>query len=194
MVAYVFQRLLDRGVPASKDVSAVKDWFRDNTVKTSQKRILTGDVNRQSNKPYPGRLCMFTYIAKGKDTLKYYDRFPLVFPIDIKADGFMGLNLHYLPPPERAKLMDALWPYINDDKLPDSARLKITYQILKGASRLKYYKACIKHYLNTNVMSRFVQIDPSEWNMALFLPTERFVGRSKNIVFAESIRKANGVN
>jgi hypothetical protein len=189
MVAYVFQRLLDRGVPTSKDVSAVKDWFADNTVKTSQTRMLTGDTNRQSARPYPGRLCMFTYIAKGKETLKYYDRFPLVFPIDIKADGFMGLNLHYLPPPERAKLMDALWPYINDDKLPDSAVLEISYKILKGAARLKYYKPCIKHYLNTNVMSRFVQIDPSEWNMALFLPTERFVGRSKNIVFNESMKK-----
>jgi hypothetical protein len=189
MVAYVFQRLLDRGVPTSKDVSAVKDWFADNTVKTSQTRMLTGDTNRQSARPYPGRLCMFTYIAKGKETLKYYDRFPLVFPIDIKADGFMGLNLHYLPPPERAKLMDALWPYISDDKLPDSAVLEISYKILKGAARLKYYKPCIKHYLNTNVMSRFVQIDPSEWNMALFLPTERFVGRSKNIVFNESMKK-----
>ena len=189
MVAYVFQRLLDRGVPSSKDTSAVRDWFKDNTVAVSQNRILTGDVNRQSNKPYLGRLCMFTYIAKGKETLKYYDRFPLVFPIDIKADGFMGLNLHYLPPPERAKLIDALWPYINDDKIPDTARLKITYQILKAAGRLKYYKPCIKHYLNTNIMSRFVQIDPSEWNMALFLPTERFVGRSKNIVFNESIKK-----
>ena len=158
MVAYVFQRLLNRGAPPSRDVSKVKDWFADNTVRVSQNRILRGDVNRQSNRPFPGRLCMFTYKAKGQKTLPYYDKFPLVFPIEIKNNGFMGLNLHYLPPPERAKLMDALWP-------------------------------CIKHYLNSNVMSRFVQIDPSEWNMALFLPTERFVGRSKNIVFEESLRK-----
>ena len=41
-------------------------------------------------------------------------------------------------------------------------------------------------------MSRFVQIDPSEWNMALFLPTERFVGRSKNTVFNESRQKVRG--
>ena len=192
MVAYVFQRLLDRGIPATKNVSAVRDWFKNNTVAVSQNRILTGDTNRQSTKPYLGRLCMFTYMAKGKDTLKYYDRFPLVFPIDIKANGFMGLNLHYLPPTLRAKLMDALWPYINDDSLSDSARLKITYKMLKGVAGLKYYKPCIKHYLNTNVMSRFVQIDPSEWNMALFLPTERFVGRSKNTVFNESRQKVRG--
>ena len=189
MVAYVFQRLLDRGIPPSKDVSKVKDWFADNTVRVSQNRILTGDVNRQSNKPFPGRLCMFTYKAKGQKTLKYYDRFPLVFPIQVKGNGFMGLNLHYLPLPERAKLMDALWPYISDDQMPDNAVLEVSYRILKSVSRLKYYKPCIKHYLNSNVMSRFVQIDPSEWNMALFLPTERFVGRSKNIVFEESLRK-----
>ena len=73
MVAYVFQRLLDRGIPATKNVSAVRDWFKNNTVAVSQNRILTGDTNRQSTKPYPGRLCMFTYVAKGKDTLKYYD-------------------------------------------------------------------------------------------------------------------------
>ena len=178
MVAYVFQRLLDRGIPATKNVSAVRDWFKNNTVAVSQNRILTGDTNRQS--------------TKGKDTLKYYDRFPLVFPIDVKANGFMGLNLHYLPPTLRAKLMDALWPYINDDQLADTASLKISYQILKNIAGLKYYKPCIKHYLNSNVMSRFVQIDPSEWNMALFLPTERFVGRSKNTVFNESRQKVRG--
>ena len=57
------------------------------------------------------------------------------------------------------------------------------------ASRLRYYKPCIKRYLNSHVKSRFVQIYPEEWNLAIFLPTERFTGSSKGKVFSDTIGK-----
>jgi len=85
--------------------------------------------------------------------------------------------------------MDALWNYIDDDKLSASARLQLTYNTLKAAGRLRYYKPCIKRYLNSNIRSRFVQIDPKQWNMALFLPTERFQKASKNKVYKDSQEK-----
>jgi len=86
-------------------------------------------------------------------------------------------------------LMDALWNYVDDDKLTANAKLRFTYNTLKQASKLRYYKPCIKRYLNSNIKSRFVQIDPQQWNMALFLPTERFKGASKSKVYNDSSRK-----
>ena len=97
--------------------------------------------------------------------------------------------MHYLHHGHRALLMDALWKYVDDDKLPENAVIQLTYSTLKQASKLRYYKACIKRYLNSNIKSRFVQIDPQQWNMALFLPTERFTGASKSKVYNDSSRK-----
>ena len=189
MVSYVFQKLLDRGAPeALKNVSTAQDWFADNTVRVSQGDMMRGGGTLTS-RLVPGRLCMFSYDAKTKDTLPYWDKFPLVFPIDAQNNSFLGLNMHYLRHGHRAMLMDALWDYVDDDKLPESAIIQLTYRTLKQASKLGYYKACIKRYLNSNIKSRFVQIDPQQWNMALFLPTERFAGASKNKVFNDSSRK-----
>ena len=60
--------------------------------------------------------------------------------------------------------------------------------VIAAASKLKYYKPCIKRYLNRHVKSRFVTIYPEEWNLAIFLPTERFNVR-KGQVFSDTIGK-----
>ena len=51
-----------------------------------------------------GALYFFVYDPKTKADLPYYDRFPLVLPLKREPDGFLGLNLHYLPIPLRIKL------------------------------------------------------------------------------------------
>ena len=45
-----------------------------------------------------GNMYMFRYEPKLKESLPYYDRFPIVFPIEPYSDGFLGLNFHYLYP------------------------------------------------------------------------------------------------
>src|SRR5882672_6183900 len=45
-----------------------------------------------------GQLVMYSYDPKWKDVLPYYDRYPVVIPIELKPDRMLGLNLHYLPP------------------------------------------------------------------------------------------------
>ena len=54
------------------------------------------------SKPLSGRMFHFLYDPKGKKTLPYYDRFPLIFMVEKAKGGFYGLNLHYLPHKERA--------------------------------------------------------------------------------------------
>lgn len=190
MASYIFQDLLSKAPTSIRNnVADARSWMQDNVTTVTTNKILSGDRQRMTNSPTPGRMYMFSYDPKTKEKLPYYDRFPLIFPFDSAPGGFMGLNLHYLPPLARAKLMDGLWPLIDDDKLSPGSKLNISYQTLKRASRLRYFKPCVKRYLNNHVKSRFVTVYPEEWNIAVFLPTERFAKASKASVYADSIGK-----
>lgn len=122
-----------------------------------------------------GKMYMFMYDAKHKDTLPYFDIFPLVFPIHFYNDGFLGINLHYLPPGERAALMNALYSTANNQKYNASMKLNISYSILK-ASSLKFsgFENCVKRYLTSHLRSSFHYVNPTDWDKALLLPLQRW--------------------
>ena len=140
-------------------------------------------------RPLLGGMYMMLYDAKTKAKLPYYDKMPLIFPYRRVPGGFMGLNMHYLPLQLRAKLMDALYDTANNTSYDETTRLKISYKILDKAAKYKAFQPCLKRYLNSQVQSKFMYIYPSEWDIALFLPTERFVGATKATVFADSRRQ-----
>lgn len=136
-----------------------------------------------------GKMYMFVYDAKNKDTLPYYDAFPMIFPIEFYGDSFLGINLHYLSPVLRAKLMDALYTTINNKKYDNTTKLRMSYQTLASASRYKWFKPCVHKYLFSHVGSAFIYVAPDEWDFALMLPTERFKGATKQQVFKDSLEK-----
>jgi hypothetical protein len=100
--------------------------------------------------------------------------------------------MHYLPLQLRAKLMDALYQTANNDSYDESTRLRINYNILNSSSKFRHFKPCIKHYLTGQVKSRFLYVYPSEWDIALFLPLERFEGANKSTVYADSRKIIRG--
>ncbi len=136
----------------------------------------------------PGGMFMYFYDPKTKDTLPYYDKFPLTVIVGPAAGGFTGLNLHYLPMQLRAKLLDALLDVSSDKKYDDKTKFNISYNMLKRASGMKYFKPCFKRYLTANVKSRFARVPASEWEIATFLPTASFEKASKTAVWADSRR------
>jgi hypothetical protein len=190
MASYIFSDLLSKA-PASIKTNAAdaRTWLSSNMRQVRQSRILQGDRSRLEDHVSIGGMYMFVYDPKTKEKLPYYDKFPLIFPFKDADGGFLGLNLHYLPPVARAKLMDALWPHIDNDDLRQDRKLEITYRILNGSSRYRHFKPCVKRYLNNHVRTRFVRIYPEEWNLAVFLPTERFAKTSKGTVYRDSIGK-----
>lgn len=137
----------------------------------------------------PGRMYMFFYDAKLKETLPYWDKFPLILPFRKVQDGFYGINLHYLSYPMRFKLLGALHEYATDEKINEQTRLKINWNTLINLSRVAPVKACVKHYLNDHVQSRFLNIKYPDWITASLLPVEKFVGATKQDVWKNS-RKA----
>lgn len=133
-----------------------------------------------------GRMYLFPYDPKWKATLPYYDTFPLVFPYDIRGDRMFGLNMHYLSPFFRAKLLDALYDTLSNDKYDKSTSLKINYDILKGASQFKLFKPCIHSYLYSHVEGPFINISPKMWDYTLMLPSQRFKKKSADYVWLQS--------
>lgn len=160
-------------------------WFRTNVKKLSidpstiMREEKANLVNNWASTGI-GQMYMAYYDPKHKETLPYYDRFPLIIPIERYPDGFLGLNLHYLPIPLRARLLDALLD-VADDK-----RMEVSYNLLKSAARYKYFKPCLKRYLGKHFRSRFVKVNPEAWPVAAFLPVEKFEKKSKTAVWKDS--------
>ncbi|MCA6385861.1 MAG: hypothetical protein IM620_20520 [Cytophagales bacterium] len=86
--------------------------------------------------------------------------------------------------------MDALYTTINNKKYDDSTKLNISYSILKQASSMRLFAPCFKRYLFSQVKSRMIYIPPSEWDISLFLPTQRFKKAPDDQVWRESSEKA----
>lgn len=175
----VFDKILLDGirkghVPAREKKS--REWFREQAgkVSTTGMQIKEQSGDRMRSSMGIGRMYFFFYLAKHRKTLPYYDRFPLIFPFRVFKGGFMGLNLHYLPPPLRAKLMDALYEITNNKRYDESTRLKLSYNLLANAAQYKAFRPCVKQYLRKQMGSKLIRVEASEWDIALFLPVEQF--------------------
>jgi hypothetical protein len=198
-MAYIFQRLANKATKAGidpKNVADARQWFRDAAMQVSsvntKQVIATADpsaIFQSLSANSIGKMYCFFYDPKHKKTLPYYDRFPIIFPIEFNNGSMLGINLHYLPPVIRAQLMDALFSTANNDKYNKTTKLGLSYSILKGASLGDLFKPCVKRYLFSHVRSKFMYVSPERWDMAALLPMERFVKASKDKVWAESLEK-----
>ena len=169
-------------------------WFRDKVRELgdvpSRQLIREGVV---TSRPSFGRMNFFMYSPKYKDNrnvLPYYDRFPLIMPIEPmqeNRDGFMGLNFHYLSIPMRLKLLNVISEYANNDNMDDSTRIRLTWNRIK---RNPMVRPTIKRYLYDHVQTPFRRIDADEMMVAVLLPVQQFVRATENKVYADSRRMA----
>jgi len=192
MATELFTNLLETAVDPSSRTLAANMWLREQAksvrVVQNPKQLVTKQSDRLVTSLTVGRMYLFMYDPKMKDELPYYDRFPLIFPFRRVKGGFYGINLHYLPHVLRARLMDNLYTLANNTNNDDSTKLRLSYALLNKAVRFRYFKPCVKHYLNTQVRTRFLWVPADQWETALFLPLERFVGATKQQVWRDSRR------
>jgi hypothetical protein len=164
-------------------------WFREKLrymTGLSRTKVLKDEALKKINTPLVGRMFMYFYDPKYKKTLPFYDRFPLIIMVDKAPGGFYGLNLHYLDPITRAAFFDKLLSYTNNKKYDKTTKLRLSYDLLKGMSKLKAFAPCFKHYLTSNIKSQITEVPASEWEVAIFLPTEQFVKSDKAGVWKNS--------
>lgn len=190
-MAQLFQQLSDLK-PFEIEERSVEalDWFRIGlrNIKRRPDRLLReGEV---VTKIFVGKMYMFFYDAKYQETLPYWDRFPLVIPMEIYSDGFLGMNLHYIAPRYRVVLLSNLYDLLmsEDDGTDAMKRLRISYDLLITQSRYRFMKPCIKRYLNTHIESRVFEVPIEHWDMVSMLPSTRF-NVNANTVYANSRNK-----
>ena len=176
---------------ATAKARAAGDWFREKVKQASASTRMRAVTPAQLLKRQEegsaalGKMLFYKYDPKFAKKLPYWDMYPLVFPFEKAPGGFYGLNLHYIPPRERAILMDSLNGYASNKKYDESTRLDLSYSLLKRFGRAV---PCVKRYLADHVRSSTVRIDADEWEIAIFLPVERFQKESKSTVWKDSKR------
>ena len=132
-----------------------------------------------------GVMNMFFYKPQGAAKLEYYDLFPLVIPFRKYTNGFVGINLHYLPFDLRIRLLSKTMVQMGqttgqadiEEAAGEGMSGARTDKVLLQWQRIKHNETVIpivRRYRAKNVMSKFMVIEPSEFIIAAMLPTARF--------------------
>lgn len=169
-------------------------WYQDMIRKVGLNSIQPQSVLRSNIGEFvtnimPGDMYLFMYDPKTADKLPYYDTVPLVIPFKKAPGGFYGLNMHYLPPMLRMKLLEKLLQLVNDTSMSEKTRFVMSWKILDNAARFPGVHACVKRYLYTQIQTRIFKIHPSDWKKAIMLPIDNFEKQSRNVVFNDSRSK-----
>jgi hypothetical protein len=175
-MADFYALLRQAGTSILSQAKQAAQWFGQ------QVKDITKNPNnlfKRNSFPKIGNMYLFVYDPKLKATLPFYDAYPLVIPIEYYSDGFLGLNLHYLPPMGRAALLDALTALANNNKYDETTKLNISYKMLKSYSiRFSGYQNCVKRYLFGYVRSSFHYVNPADWNKVVLMPLQKWVVNS----------------
>jgi len=150
---------------------------------------LSREAYRQTTGFKLGGMYCFYYDPKTKEKLDYYDRFPMVLVLDRYTDGFLGLNLHYLPFQYRIAFLGKLMKFADLNDAGEIERLRVTYDILTASKSLKAFKPCLKRYLTGHIQSKILAIQSNEWDIAAFLPIQQFKKASAAKVWQESMEE-----
>lgn len=176
------------------DVRRSREWFDQQIKRLSTKKITPNRVMQEegwhlTSNLVPGKMYFYYYDAKGKDTLPYWDQFPLVIPYGKTEGGFIGLNMHYLEYRPRMILLQEMLKISGNRALTPMSKIDYSWGLIKGAAKMKMAAPCIKNYLIDHVMSPFCEIPPEFWHTAMMLPVQRFVGQKKEYVWKESNKR-----
>lgn len=157
-------------------------WFETKALSasdTTARSKIFGATDRSSNITFVGRMYVFRYDAKTKDKLEMWDKYPLCMILEKKLNGFLGMNLHYLPKRQRMTLLNSWNKY--DDEMQEGtigkgkSNWEIFSESMNNAGLGALPKRCIKRYLSPYVRSKFIEIYPNEFDKAIQLPIDLWV-------------------
>jgi hypothetical protein len=174
----------------SKDATV---WLKEKIEELKKVEIqrLPAAINREKTRQTAqfrlGMMYCFYYDPKTKADLEYWDRFPMVLVLERYNDGFLGLNLHYLPVKWRVAFLAKLMRFAQLTPDDDIKRMRISYDILEASKRYAEFRPCLKRYLLPHVRSKLLMIQPNEWDVATMLPLQQFRGAKPQEVWKDSI-------
>ena len=157
-----------------------RDWYREKAAAVrsiNTVNLVNKHPDQQRSAILPGFMYMFGYDPKFKDELPYYDRFPLVFPYAKTPDGFIGLNMHYLPYNLRIALLDKLMVFKSNNRMDETTRLKYSWATIDGVSKFAAAQPCVKQYLSSHVKTQFRKVDSEDWATAMKMQRSSLTSR-----------------
>lgn len=131
-----------------------------------------------------GGLFFFVYDPKYKDELPYWDKYPLVIPFSMTENGFIGINLHYLPPKGRKAILNKLIKY-KKNASSKRAYMDISYKLLLSLSKSLTIEKTIHRYLSSHIVSGLVSVKEENWMNAAMLPVQQFQKKSARHVWRQ---------
>lgn len=179
------------------------NWIRKkiNDLRTPRLRA-PNDISKHGKRVtslQPGKMYIYGYDPKTKEKMPYYDVLPVVFPFETYPGGFIGINMHYLPPRLRIILASSMiqginantegnsGPFSGEKRSKDeAARVNLNYQILKRFQNSELLKPCIKKYLYSHIRTHIIEVNREEWVNVMFLPYERFKKKTSQEVWKDS--------
>lgn len=95
-------------------------------------------------------LYYFRYRPKLRETLPFWDRQPLMFPLRITNTHTLGINIHWVPAHIRNRFLN--WLIDNSKKIKNQKRFaRQTYNVIKSTSGLRAVATNgIRLYINNN--------------------------------------------
>jgi hypothetical protein len=172
-----------------------EEWFTSKVKELSmpsRTKLLKDEALEKRSKVLVGDMVMYFYDPKTKDTLPYYDKFPLTIVVGPAPGGFYGLNLHYVNPVARARLLNELFKLAPKNLTTDSRLARLRYDMLQGVKKYKEYEPCFKRYLMSNVKSQMSRVPMTDWETAIYLPIQQFKKKSSRSVWAQSRKVYQG--
>ena len=147
-----------------------------------QNSLMKETKDLQGSRLFPGSMNFFGYDPLTKETLPYYDKFPLVLVISVGRRTFSGIAFHYLPIPLRVKLFERIQSISSAKNVNQQRILQLTWELLRNASRFPEVAPAIKQYRYDHIRTKVIRIPLDEMKIALFLPNEQFVKASASTV------------
>lgn len=174
-----------------------KDWLNQRKMNTQRRasarnRISSDFKVNATDFPKFGEMYFYSYDAKTKEELPYWDFFPLVLPFALNKakDGsltFYGVNLHYLPPRHRVLILDVLAE-------TRRGKLKVDISTFNTIVRSSEFKPAIHQYRFDHIVSSVSKIPYEEWENVINLPLADWRSASgsrphSNKVYSDSSRR-----
>lgn len=183
----LYKKAVESGQVGKKTTEAI-NWFKSaaraykNPLALKDIQQSLGNSSRRSIMKI-GHMYAFSYDAKYKDELKFWNSTPLIFPFAEDATHFWGISIFYASPRYRAFIMEQLYRLISDTNMNEQTRLRLTYKRLNRMATFRFFAPMIKCYLKSNFRSQFIHIPVDHWHTAMFLPIAKWNKASANEVY-----------
>jgi hypothetical protein len=185
--------------PSNNSSQNAVQWFKDsirglkkNQIGKQQDYLTIIKNNKRNVKTtLRGQVLLFQY--RPKDKPKFYDRFPLIIVLDFKGRNLLGLNLHYVPPLDRLRLLALMNTLIfnKNESNFQNTRIRIL-SLLNKQIFAKYLGTAVNYYTVENIVGKPKITTPEEWTHFAFLPLFRGINPTK--LYAEIKQRVNNKN